>query len=152
MLPVSDLKVRDVVCVDGYRLPADYTVKIKYWSYQSLLEKMLTAFFKISLSIWASLSNFFSLMFSFYSSVILALPWPEKLPPLYCSCSRFHLLISSALIPSSSATSLDGFPVRQRLTLDLQQKTGHSVELLTRYKKSWNIPRGWYFFNFFACF
>jgi len=70
----------------------------------SLLEKMLTAFFNISLSIWASLSSFFRRIISFCSDVKLAFPFPEKLPSPCCSNSRFQRRTISGRIFNSSAT------------------------------------------------
>ena len=56
----------------------------------SLLEKMLTAFFKMSLSILASRSSFCNRAFSFSKSVILGFPFPGKLLSWYFSCSLLH--------------------------------------------------------------
>ncbi len=77
----------------------------KLVDFPSLLEKMLTAFFKISLSILASRSSFRKRAFSFSRSVILGFPLPGKLLFSYFWYSLRHRYNNSGRIPNSSAIS-----------------------------------------------
>jgi len=82
-------------------------ITYKLVNFPSLLEKMLTAFFKMSLSIFASRSSFFSRAFSLSRSVILGFPFPGKLFLSYCWYFLRHRYNNSGRIPNSSAISLE---------------------------------------------
>lgn len=88
--------------------------ELKY--FPSLLEKMLTAFFRMFRSISAFFNSFFNRAISRWSSVILALPFPEKRPDWNCSYSRLHRRSISELIPSSDATNPAVLPDKHKLT------------------------------------
>ncbi len=74
-------------------------------NFPSLLEKMLTAFFKISRSNCASRSSFFNRASSFSYSVWATLPCPEKQVSGCFSASRRQRYISSGRMSSSLASS-----------------------------------------------
>ena len=77
----------------------------KLVDFPSLLEKMLTAFFKMSLSILASRSSFRKRAFSLSRSVILGFPLPGKLLFSYFWYSLLQRYNNSGRIPNSSAIS-----------------------------------------------
>lgn len=81
-------------------------IAYKLIDFPSLLEKMLTAFFKISLSILASRSSLLSLATSLSRSVIFGFPLPGKLFFSYRWYSLRHRYNNSGRIPNSSAISL----------------------------------------------
>jgi hypothetical protein len=71
----------------------------KLIDFQSLLENMMTAMFKMSLSSLALRISFFSRAFSFFSSVIFGFPCQEY---CYSLCHRYN---NSGRIQNSSAIS-----------------------------------------------
>jgi len=81
-------------------------ITYKLVDFPSLLEKMLTAFFRMSLSICASRSSFFNRSFSLSKSVIFGFPWPGKLLFSYLWYSLRQRYNSSGWISNSSSISL----------------------------------------------
>ena len=73
----------------------------------SLLEKMLTAFFRISLSICASLRALFNREISRYSGVNTGFPFPVKLPSPDVAYSRYQRLTRSVAMSRSRAISVE---------------------------------------------
>jgi len=81
-------------------------ITYKLVDFPSLTEKMLTAFFKMSLSICAFRSAFFNRAFSLSRSVIFGLPWSGKLLFSYLWYSLRQRYNTSGRISNSSAISL----------------------------------------------
>ena len=107
--------------------------------FPSLLEKMLTAFFKISRSILASRSSFLSRAFSLSKSVILGFPLPGKLLCSYLWYSRRHRYNNSGRIPNSSAISL-------ALPLAKESSTAFCLKSRSYFCLSCVIMANYYFF------
>src|SRR5690606_10720314 len=78
----------------------------------SLLEKMLTAFFRMSRSISASFRAFFNWAISRCSAVIRGFPLPAKLASPTALCSRLQRRTISAGMESSRPISWEDLPFR----------------------------------------
>jgi len=76
----------------------------------SLLEKMLTAFFRISRSMWASFSAFFRSLISCCSGVTTGFPLPVKLESTTAEYSLLQRRTISEGISKSWLISLEDFP------------------------------------------
>jgi hypothetical protein len=84
--------------------------------FPSLLEKMLTTFFEISLSIFASWSYFCNRAFSLSKSISLGIPLTGKLLFSYFWYSLRHWFNNSGPIPNSSVSPWH-FLLRRRVQL-----------------------------------
>jgi len=110
----------------------------KLVDFPSLLEKMLTTFFKISLSIFASRSSLRNRAFSFSRSVILGFHLPGKLLFSYFWYSLLQRYNNSARIPNSSAIS-------QALPLANESYTAFCLNSRSYFCRSFVIMAIYYF-------